>query len=189
MHCESCIGQREAPIDPHAPLGASVRPGGDNLLDRRLGRQSLVGEELALEDGPFDLLHVEPTAMLGREVPLDPFSQRPGVLRRKGLIQGAGGVDVEVVQHQPHAGRIRVVLGEQRLDDVGKLATGAPCVDLDDAPAGLWLEGTEQHTTAGAAILVILFGEIARSGRDGSCVSAVRASPYSSKHSVGIVGS
>ena len=62
----------------------------------------LVGDALfeaaAGENTEFDLRHIQPTAMLGRVVKLQPLGYAPGLRQRKGLIQRGLAMGVQIVR-------------------------------------------------------------------------------------------
>ena len=63
-------------------------------------------------DAELDLGDVEPTAVLGGVDELEAVPQRLGLGWRKGLVQGAGAVGVQVVHHQCDSLGAAVALGD-----------------------------------------------------------------------------
>jgi hypothetical protein len=119
---------------------------------------------VAAQDTAFDFGPVEPGAVLGRVVKLEPLEQTPCFFRRKGCIKGGGSVRVPIVQHHrdPFRGGV-VPLGEfaHRHRPIG---AGAPLRDLDLAPTGEWFGKQKQMGYAMPFLFVILALGRARGG-------------------------
>ena len=68
-------------------------------------------EALMSEDAELGLGHVQPTAMLGRVVPLEPLDEAAGLGGGKDGVERCGRVRAEIVLHQYEflrAGKMRV---------------------------------------------------------------------------------
>ena len=73
-------------------------------------------QALASEHADLDLDHVEPAGMLGDEVELEPAQDASGLLGREGLVQGAGRMGRQIVEHDPDALGLGIMdLGEVRM--------------------------------------------------------------------------
>jgi hypothetical protein len=146
--------------------------GGKALRDRRalsitLGLQS--GDALAQilhadhptrqtapgENTDFDLGHVEPTAMLGRVMELDPLQDAPGLGWLERFIEGRSGMRVQVILHDAHVFGMRIDRIDQPLNAVGVVALGAMVGHFDMAPASKRLDKEKQIGGAQPFILVI----------------------------------
>ena len=58
-------------------------------------------QALPVHDADLRFRHVEPTAMLGRVMKLDPVQQLPSLGGTEGLVQAGPVVRIQVVLHQP----------------------------------------------------------------------------------------
>jgi hypothetical protein len=65
-------------------------------------------DALSGQDTQFDLSHVEPTAMLGREVKLEAIDQPSGFIRLKGQIESGRRMSVEIIEYQDDLLRFRM---------------------------------------------------------------------------------
>ena len=59
-------------------------------------------EAAARQDAELDFRHIQPTAVLGGVVKLQPLGDAPGLRRWEGLVQGRCPMSVQIVQDQPH---------------------------------------------------------------------------------------
>jgi len=99
---------------------------------------------------------LQPAAVPGGVVQLQPIGQPLGLGRWERRIQRRGRVGVEVVLHQYDPLGIRVVDVDQLLDAVRPVDAGAPAADHDLAPASQRLAHQEQVADAPTLILVVL---------------------------------
>jgi len=83
-------------VDPNLASIPGRLPGRDRGSNLRLAVQAAV-QALSVQDAEFRLRHVQPTAMLGRVVELDPVQEVSGLLRRERLVQAPPAVRVQVV--------------------------------------------------------------------------------------------
>ena len=61
-----------------------------------------------MHGGELDLRHIQPTAVLRREVPFDPIEQPTGLVRGNRFVKRSGPMRAQIVQHQAHATGLRV---------------------------------------------------------------------------------
>jgi hypothetical protein len=122
------------PVDLHLMGVACLRPVSDDRLHALHRGQALI-QGLAPQDREFDLGHVQPTAMLGCRVKLQPAQHAPRLFRRKSLIQGSRRMRIQVVQDHPDQRRIRKMHIDQRLHGLGKILLGASLGHLDMPPS------------------------------------------------------
>ena len=99
----------------------------------------LVGKPLfearAGQNAELYLRHIEPTAVLGGVVKLQPLGDAPGLRRWEGLVQGRCPVSVQIVQDRPHHLGFRVGFIHQPAHLVGEVLHGAPFGDRHMPPA------------------------------------------------------
>jgi hypothetical protein len=112
-------------------------------------------ETLAHQDGEFKLSHVEPTAVLGREMKLEPASNTMSFNWVKDIIQGTQRVSVEIIKHQPDHLGIREMDISQFFEPVGKVGSGAPLGQLEVSPALQGLKGNKQIAGSFAFVFVV----------------------------------
>src|SRR5712691_10448833 len=148
---------RKAPVDATTRSVACRPPRCDLPLQRRPIGQAAV-QALPGEHGKLDLGHVQPAAMLGGVVQLQPIGQPLGLGWLERLIQRRGGVGVEVVLHQHDLLGAGVVDLEQVLDAVCPVDAGAPVADHDVAPAAQRLADHKQVADPAALVLIVLPG-------------------------------
>ena len=144
----------ELPVD----LGLDAVSG--RLPSRDLVAQDPEGGDAAVEaltdhDAELDLGDVEPTAVLGRVDELEAVPQGLGHGRRKGLVEGAGAVGVQVVHHQCDSLGAGVALGDV-VEEVRPVSFGSACRHLGHAPPGQGFRRHE-HVTASAASVLVVF--------------------------------
>ncbi len=153
------VGGGELPI--HSTLGAvaGVLPGG-YLRPQRLLLTDPSVQALAAQHRQFRLRHVEPTAMLGRVMDLQPLDQPPGLFGSERLVQTPLPVRVQVVHHQRHLLRLRVLFIDQLADHMCEVDLGAPVGHLDPAATR---ERLERHEQVGHPVpLVLVVGHLPR---------------------------
>src|SRR5688572_5187098 len=152
---DSGISGRESPVHL-AACGVAVRFPGRNL-PRQVGQvwNALV-QALPSQHAQFDLRHVQPTPVLGCVMQLQLLRQPPGLLRRKGFIQRAQGVGVQVVLHQDDPFGRRVVNVHQVLDDLRPVHPSAPLAHRGAAPTPQGFVAQEHVAHPVPLILVVL---------------------------------
>src|SRR5882762_8622344 len=91
-------------------------------------------ETLAMQNTQLCFRHVQPTAVFGRGVDLQPPRQAARLRGAKRLIEGRNRMRVQVVLHQPHTQGLRVDLLQEHADTSGPVHLGAPVADEDLAP-------------------------------------------------------
>src|SRR6478609_8612142 len=91
-------------------------------------------QTLPRQHAQLDLRHVQPTAMLGRVMDLQPLDDAPGLLRRERLVQRRRLVRVQVVQHQHHPLGLRMNLFDEPAHHLGEVLGRPPLGDLHGPP-------------------------------------------------------
>src|SRR5262249_14761007 len=109
----------------------------------------------------FRLRHVEPTAMLGRVMPLDLVQQPTGNVRPERLVQTRSVVRVQVVLHQPDFLGAWVKHVHQLAHALRIVSPRAALAHLDVPPAAERLAHHQLVTDALAFVLVVLLGRAA----------------------------
>ena len=103
------VGGRKLPVDRGLLRVATGCPGGDFG-----GQEVAVGDAptqaLSGEDAQLNLGDIQPVAVLGRLVQLQISPQPPGFVRREGFVQRRADMGIEVVEHQHHPLRLRIVV-------------------------------------------------------------------------------
>ena len=89
----------EAPVDAGLSLVPHLFHGLDLPAERFLVGETL-SEATAGEDAELDLRHIEPAAMLGRVVKLQPLGDALSLWERKGLVQRRHPVGIQAIQDQ-----------------------------------------------------------------------------------------
>ena len=154
----------ELPVD----LGLDAVSG--RLPSRDLVAQDPEGGDAAVEaltdhDAELDLGDVEPTAVLGRVDELEAVPQGLGHGRRKGLVEGAGAVGVQVVHHQCDSLGAGVALGDV-VEEVRPVSFGSARRHLGHAPPGQGFRRHEHVTASAASVLVVFARGPTRRRRD-----------------------
>src|SRR5215831_16861477 len=104
----------------------------------------------------FDLGDIEPTAMLGGMVHLQPRGQCTGLLGWEGFIERAQPMCIEVITDQPDPVRLRI-LGLQKLLDLGGPVNGRfALADTDGAYTAQRLGEHEDGSSAVALIFIVI---------------------------------
>ena len=103
---------RESPVDALA-LGVAVALPGGQLAAKEREVCDTPLEALPSQHGKLTFSHVEPTAVLGREMQFQSPGKRQRLLGRKRFIERADLVSVEIVHDQPDPRRFGVVGLEQ----------------------------------------------------------------------------
>ncbi len=114
------------------------------------------------QDAELDLRHVEPTAVFGGVVELQPLYDTPGLRGRKGLVQGSRAMSVQVIQNNSHHRGLRVGLIHQPTHLTGEVLLGPPLGDGHVSPALQRLAGQEQVPGALPSVLVVLSPRLSR---------------------------
>src|SRR5262249_13707812 len=96
LELDAGLARSELPVDGGAALGAFGLQRTDPLLEGG-GVRHGPGEAAALDDTDLNRSLVQPAAMLGRGMKLQPVQERAGLLGREGLVERTSGVGVEVV--------------------------------------------------------------------------------------------
>jgi hypothetical protein len=109
-----------------------------------------------LEHADLDLDHVEPTGVFRGVMELEAAQDAASLGRGKGLVEGTGGMDRQVVLHDTDAGGLGIVDIDKFAHTVSVVHGGAPFGDLDSAPGPMRVEGDEEIDGAVAAVLVAL---------------------------------
>ena len=81
-------------------VGISIILPSCDFVDEGLFVRDAAIETLGRKDAEFGLRHIEPTAVLRRVVPFDPFGQPPCFGGGKSFIERSLGVGIEIVLHQ-----------------------------------------------------------------------------------------
>ena len=164
MELGSGILGGEPPVD-----GGS---GGVALRDQSIDFPSeghFAGEPLlqagAGQDTELDFGHVQPTAVLGRVVKLQPPGNPPGLRRRESFVQGRRTMSVKVVHDHPHHRGLRVRFVHQPTHLMGEVLHGTPLGHRHLPPARQWLTGQEQVAGTLSPVLVVLPQRKSRPGR------------------------
>lgn len=134
----------ELPIDAGFRLVAAAGSG-DGFLLHLLQRWDAPTQALFGQNRQLNLRHVEPTGVLGREVPFDPRQHSGGHFFPEGLDQRFGFVGVQIVEHQRNVLRAGVPF-QQIPNHMGEVRLGAPSPNPDVTPTrtGFTARKTEQ---------------------------------------------
>src|SRR5215210_9591788 len=115
-------------------------------------------QTLAGEHRELDLGHVQPRAMLWGVMNLQLRSDAPGLSWSERLVEGGGGVGVEVVHHHHDSLGIRVVDLYHLLYAVRPVDLGPPLGDAAVAPANKGLGNDEEVGCPVTLVLVVVAG-------------------------------
>ena len=140
-------------------------PGGD-FGDEALGVVDPAVQALAAQHADLDFDHVEPAGVLGGVVELEAAQDAASFGGREGLVEGAGRVGRQIVQHDADALGMGIVDIDEIAHALGEVFGGAPLGDLDVAPGPVDVDADEEIDRAVAAVLAIVALELARLGRD-----------------------
>src|SRR5215213_9559390 len=124
LELDTSIAGREAPVDARSSCISRRDPGRHLPLHGAPVTEAAI-QALPLQRTQLDLGHVQPTAMLGGVVDLQPVSQALGLGWREGLVERGGRVRVEVVHDQHDLLGVGIVDVDQLLDAVGEVDPGA----------------------------------------------------------------
>ena len=133
-HLGPCILGGETPVDGGSGRIALCLVGADVPLQCVLVRIASP-ETGSGQYAELYLSHIQPVAMLGSVMELQPFGDAPGLSRRKGLVEGSHPMCVQVVEHQPDHRDIGICLVHQPLHLMGEVLHGAPLGNRHMAPA------------------------------------------------------
>jgi DDE superfamily endonuclease len=94
----------------------------------------------------FDFCHIQPRALLGGGVQLEPPGQGESLSRGQDLIERARRVRIKIILHQPDGLRLGIVAGKQCLQEFGIVPRGAAFADLNIAKPSMRFK-SQEHTT------------------------------------------
>ena len=151
------IGNREAPGNCGVVIVSSLLPGVYGSLES-FDCWTALSQAGAREYRQFNLSHVQPTAMDGREVESQLARDAPCFGSWKGVVERTKGVGIEVVQHHVDHACLRVAFVNEVLHAAGEVELGTLSTDLDVPAAGQWLDGQQQAGRATPDVLVVLPG-------------------------------
>src|ERR1700722_11882931 len=118
------IGRSELPIDFGVFAVSFFLPrvsfGRKRLFVGNSSVKALSGQNVQ-----FDFGDIEPAAMFGRVNYFESTDQSPGFLGRKGFVQGAQAVRVEVVHHESNSLRFSPMDVDQLADGLGPVGFGS----------------------------------------------------------------
>ena len=159
------VGRGELPADLALVVVGCGLPGGEFGVED-VEVVDPAGQALAGQGGQLDLGDVEPGAVLGCVVDLEPLGQRAcfGWLER--FVERTEGVRVEVVHDQDDPLRVGVVDVEKLIDFRGPVDPGPLRPGVDPAAAGEGLDPHEDRAGAVPDVLGVFFEVVARAGRD-----------------------
>ena len=155
----------EVPVDLPLVGVDGVLPGGEFVVEYLEVLDPPI-EALPGQGGQLDLGDVEPGAVFGGVVDLQPGGEAARLDRLERLIQRPEGVRVEVVHDQDHGRGVGIVDGEQPVDLVGPVEPGAVGMGIDVAPAAQRLDPDEDRTGAVPDVLAVFPAVASRCGRD-----------------------
>src|SRR5436190_1432 len=122
-------------------------------------------QALAAQDTDLDLDHVEPAGVLRGVVELQTARDAACFSWRKGLVEGTGRMDRQVILYDPDA----LGVGKMDIDEfphtLGVILGGAPLGDFHIAPRSVDVDADEEIDGAVAAIFAVVAFELARLGR------------------------
>src|SRR4051812_37486643 len=148
------IRRGELPLHPHSTLVPIVLPRLD-LPAKLLGRLDPPVQALPRQHAQFDLGHVQPTAVLGRVVDLQPLDDVPRPPRLERLVKRRQLVRVEVVHHQHDLVRFGVHVLHQPAYRLGEVYGRPPLGNVDRTPARQRLRHHEQVRRPVVHVLVV----------------------------------
>jgi len=141
-------------------LGASILEQGQHFTAQVLHCGDAAIQTLARDHRELTLNHVQPTGALGRVVELKALRKRECLLGTQMLVKRTRVMGVEVVEHQPDLGRIRVHR-RKPLTKLAELALGSSLMHLSEPASCQRLDRRQQHTRAQFLILVVLLSNLA----------------------------
>src|SRR6516165_1845311 len=144
----------ELPIDLGLLAVSFFLPGG-GFSRKRLFVGNPPGQALSRQHVQLDFGCVEPTAVLGRVNNLQTPNQPTRFLGRKGFVQRAPAVRVEVVHHQRNPLRLGPMHIDQLANSLGPVGLGALVGHYQMPPAGQRLREREHIGRAVAFVFVV----------------------------------
>src|SRR6516162_4171571 len=154
LQFRASVGSLELSIDLGLLTVSFFLPG-SGFGRQRLFIRNAAGQTLARQDIQLDFRHVKPTAMLGRVNDFQTPDQPTSFLGRKGFVQGAQTVGVEVIHHQRDPLRLRPMHIDQLANGLGPVGLGALIGHHQMPPAGQWFREREHIGSAVAFVLVV----------------------------------
>ena len=112
LQLDTCISRGEAPIY-RSLMGVAFGFPRQSFTSQKIPIRDMITQTLSTENTEFNLSHVEPTAMLGSIVKLQPVQYTSGLGWLKGFIQGCRFMGVQVVFNQDASLGIREMLMNQ----------------------------------------------------------------------------
>src|SRR3954471_23430663 len=137
----------EVPVDLPLVGVDGVLPGGQLVVEDVEVVDPPV-QALSGQGGQLDLGDVQPGAVFGGVVDLQPGGEAARLDRLERLVQGAERVGVEVVHDQDHRLGVGIVDGEQVIDLGGPVEPGAPGPGIHASAAGQRLDPDEDRAAA-----------------------------------------
>lgn len=161
----TCLGTGKLPPDHGLGVITGGHPGGDlGLYDRQ--RVEATIQALFVQNGKFNLSHVQPTPMVGRVAKLQ-FVQQPFRLAgRECLVERRWRMGVQGIQHHANLGRMREMDVHQHLHLVGKILFRALGGHGHLPPARQGLNHQKQIACPRPAIFIVDPRGHTRAGRD-----------------------
>ena len=154
---------RKHPVDSGA-LGVAAFFPGCGLSDETSMAVDPSVEALLREDADFDLDHVEPAGVLWRVMEFETAEQAASFVGRECLIECAGLVGRQIVEHNANAFGFGIVHVDKLAHAFGKVLRGASFRHLHLAPGPVHVNEHEQVGRAVASVLVIVTLDPARLG-------------------------
>ena len=130
-----------------------VLPGGD-FCDEFVALLDAAVETLATEY--TDLDHIEPARVLWGVMELEALKDAMRLRGGEGLVERAGGMGREVVEHDANELGLGVIEIDELAHASGEVASGSLVGDLDLAPGPVRIEEDEQVGRALAAIFTVI---------------------------------
>ena len=158
-------GVGEAPVDRVGASVARLFPVG-HLVGQGGGVGDAAIQALPAQDTQFDLGHVQPTAMFGGVMNLQPVDQRPSHCWLERLIQCRRFVGIQVVHHQDHFLGVGIAHLQQVAYLPGKIDRRPLRGDGDVSVPGQRFARQEQVRRPAPLVLVIDPRGLTRFGRD-----------------------
>ena len=140
-------------------------PGGGLGAEARVAFDASV-EALSGQDADLDLDHVEPTGMLGDVMELQSAQHPSRFVGREGLVERAGGMGRQIVEHHPDALGLGIVNVGEFAHAGGEVLRRAALGDLHLAPGAVRIEEHEQVGGAVAPVLAVVALDLPGLGRD-----------------------
>jgi len=123
VQCETSIVGGKTPGDGGA-RGIALGFQSGNALTQSVETFDAPGQTASCKNADFDLGHIEPTAMFGGVMELNPLQDAACFGRLESFIEGSRRVSVEVVLHDANVFHIRIDLIDEPADAVGVVNLG-----------------------------------------------------------------